>query len=119
MLLLEVHTGLITALNRRGYDGKALSPWYFPSEIEYAKLLEENGFNVDSVELVPRMTQLNTDVAGWLTTFGFSFLQALKTEEERQEVISEIMEHLRPGYQREDGKWFIMYVRLRVIAHKK
>ncbi|KAI7857570.1 S-adenosyl-L-methionine-dependent methyltransferase [Circinella umbellata] len=115
----EVHTGLITALNRRGYDGKALSPWYFPSEIEYAKLLEENGFNVDSVELVPRMTQLNTDVAGWLTTFGFSFLQALKTEEERQEVISEIMEHLRPGYQREDGKWFIMYVRLRVIAHKK
>ena len=106
-------------MNRRGYDGKVLSPWYFPSEIEYSKLLEENGFKVDSIELIPRMTLLNTDVAGWLTTFGFSFLQVLKTEEEHQEVLSEITEHLRPAYQREDGKWFVMYVRLRVIAHKK
>ncbi|KAI9259022.1 S-adenosyl-L-methionine-dependent methyltransferase [Phascolomyces articulosus] len=115
----EVHTALITALNRRGHDGKALSPWYFPSEAEYSKLLQENGFQVEYIELVPRMTQLNTDVAGWLTTFGFNFLEALKDDEERQQVLSEIMEHLRPSYQREDGKWFIMYVRLRVVAHKR
>ncbi|KAI9489312.1 S-adenosyl-L-methionine-dependent methyltransferase [Zychaea mexicana] len=115
----EVHTALITAMNRRGHDGKALSPWYFPSEAEYSKLLEANGFRVDSIELVPRMTQLNTDIAGWLTTFGFAFLEVLKTEQERQEVLAEIMEHLRPVYQREDGKWFIMYVRLRVVAYKQ
>ncbi|KAI8145926.1 S-adenosyl-L-methionine-dependent methyltransferase [Fennellomyces sp. T-0311] len=115
----EVHTALITALNKRGFNGKALSPWYFPSPQEYAKLLESNGFKVESIELVPRPTELNTDVAGWLKTFGFAFLEPLKSDEERQEVLAEITEHLRPAYQREDGKWFIMYVRLRVVAHKE
>ncbi|KAI9322797.1 S-adenosyl-L-methionine-dependent methyltransferase [Dichotomocladium elegans] len=115
----EIHTALITALNRRGYDGKALSPWYFPSVEVYASHLRKNGFTVETIESVPRPTELNTDIVGWLTTFGFNFLHALKSEEECQQVVSEIVEHLRPCYQREDGKWFVMYVRLRVVAYKK
>ncbi|CDS11299.1 hypothetical protein LRAMOSA03562 [Lichtheimia ramosa] len=114
----EIHTALITALNRRGFNGQSLSPWYFPSPDAYKTHLENNGFQVKSIDLVPRMTELDTDVGGWLRTFGFCFLQVLPSDKDREEVISEVMEHLRPSYQREDGKWFVMYVRLRVIAFK-
>lgn len=105
-------------MNRRGFDGKTLSPWYFPSAEAYTQLLQANGFHVHSAVIVPRPTQLDTDMAGWLKTFAFSFLQALSTDQERQDLIAEIVEHLRPAYQREDGKWFVMYQRLRVIAFK-
>lgn len=118
MHVSEIHTALITALNRRGFNGQCLSPWYFPSPDAYKTHLENNGFQVKSIDLVPRMTELDTDVGGWLRTFGFCFLQVLPSDKDREEVISEVMEHLRPSYQREDGKWFVMYVRLRVIAFK-
>ncbi|CAO3595502.1 unnamed protein product [Absidia cylindrospora] len=115
----EVHTTLIQALDRRGLDGKSYSPWFFPSDVHYKQLLEQNGFDVKDIALVPRPTRLNTDIAGWIETFGFTFLEALKTDQDRQEAIREIVEQLRPGYQREDGSWHIMYVRLRVVAIKK
>ncbi|RUS24313.1 S-adenosyl-L-methionine-dependent methyltransferase [Jimgerdemannia flammicorona] len=111
----EIHVALITALNRRGFDGKALSPWYFPSAESYSDLLASVGFTVKHISLNPRPTELTTDVAGWIETFGFSFLSVLKPQD-REAVIQEVVEHLRPGYQREDGKWFVMYVRLRVVA---
>jgi hypothetical protein len=110
---------LIEALNKRGIDGKAVSPWFFPSAEHYKGLLCENGFDVKKIELVPRMTELNTDIAGWIETFGFDFLKPLRSDQERKEVAQEVQTQLEPGFQREDGKWFIMYVRLRVIAIKQ
>lgn len=118
-LLVDVHNALIAALNRRGLDGKGISPWYFPSTEAYSRLLEENGFKVVKMESVPRPTQLPSDIAGWIRTFGFNFLDVLKNEEEREQMIQEVVEYLRPGCQREDGTWFIMYVRLRFIARKE
>lgn len=118
LFTVEIHTGLITALNKRGYDGETSSPWFFPSEKHYSDLLKDNGFKVLHAELVPRMTELNTDIAGWIEMFGFDFLKPLKSDQERQEVIQEVQEHLRPAYQREDGKWVVMYNRLRIIAIK-
>jgi trans-aconitate methyltransferase len=106
-------------LDKRGLDGKAASPWFFPSKEYYSKLLEENGFQVIHAELTPRMTELNTDVAGWIETFGFNFLKMLPSDQARKEAVQEIQEYLQPGYQREDGKWLVMYNRLRVIAVKK
>lgn len=117
--MIEVHTALINALEKRGYDGKAASPWFFPSDEHYKKLLCENGFDVKTIELVPRMTELNTDIAGWIETFGFNFLKLLSSDEERKQVAQEVQAYLQPSFQREDGKWFIMYCRLRVIAIKK
>lgn len=115
----EIHTALISGLNKRGLDGQSYSPWFFPSDTYYQQLLQENGFDVKHVALVPRPTQLDTDVAGWIKTFGFSFFNALPPEEDRDQFIQEIVEHLRPAYQREDGTWHVMYVRLRVVATKK
>ncbi|CAO3611191.1 unnamed protein product [Cunninghamella echinulata] len=69
----EIHTALISGLNKRGLDGQSYSPWFFPSDTYYQQLLQDNGFDVKYIALVPRPTQLDTDVAGWIKTFGFSF----------------------------------------------
>lgn len=113
-----MHGALISALNRRGKDGKSYSPWFFPSDQHYKALLEEQGFQVKSVTLNPRPTELPTDIGGWIETFGFTFLAALDTEEERKQMVEEIVEELRYTHQREDGTWFIMYNRCRVVAYK-
>lgn len=118
-MFVEIKTALVHALNKRGIDGNAASPWFFPSAEHYSKLLVENGFQVKEAELVPRITELNTDIKGWISTFGFAFLEHLANDEERNQVAQEVQEYLQPSYQREDGKWFVMYVRLRVIAIKE
>ncbi|KAI8329476.1 S-adenosyl-L-methionine-dependent methyltransferase [Chlamydoabsidia padenii] len=113
-----LHSALIQALDRRGLNGKSYSPWFFPSDEHYKHLLEQNGFKVQSIALVPRPTRLTTDIEGWIRTFGFTFLEALPTDEDREEAINEIVENLRPAYQREDGSWYLMYNRLRAVAIK-
>ncbi|CEI89569.1 hypothetical protein RMCBS344292_03921 [Rhizopus microsporus] len=110
---------LIAALNVRGIDGAAYSPWFFPSPEYYSQLLTDNGFKVLNAELIPRPTELETDVAGWIETFGFNFLNALDSDSERKKMVAEIQEYLRPAHQREDGKWFLLYTRLRVVAVKQ
>ncbi|KAI9469019.1 MAG: S-adenosyl-L-methionine-dependent methyltransferase [Benjaminiella poitrasii] len=115
----EIHTALIHVLDKHGYDGRVVSPWFFPSAEHYQRLLFENEFEVKHVELVPRMTVLNTDIVGWIKTFGFAFLEPLASDEERKQVAREVQDILQPGFQREDGKWVSMYNRLRVIAIKK
>jgi hypothetical protein len=87
--------------------------------MHYKALLEEQGFKVETISLNPRPTELPTDIAGWIDTFGFSFLEALDTEEEQREMVQEVVEQLRYTHQREDGIWFIMYNRLRFIAYKE
>lgn len=119
MNICALHVALIQALNRRGLDGKAHSPWFFPSDDYYKGLLEENGFDVQSIALVPRLTRLTTDIAGWIETFGFTFLAALPSDQERHKAVQEIVEELRPAFQKEDGSWALMYVRLRTVAIKK
>ncbi|KAK4511839.1 Electron transfer flavoprotein-ubiquinone oxidoreductase (ETF-QO) [Mucor velutinosus] len=115
----EIKNALIHALNKRGIDGNAASPWFFPSAEHYSKMLAENGFQVQEAELVPRMTELDTDIKGWIETFGFAFLEHLSNDQERKQVAQEVQDYLQPSFQREDGKWVVMYVRLRVIAIKK
>lgn len=118
-LLSDVHGALIAALNRRGKDGKAYSPWFFPSDVHYKAMLEEQGFEVQTISLNPRPTELPTNIAGWIETFGFTFLAALESDEERRAMVQEIAEEMKVTHQREDGKWFIMYNRCRFIAYKR
>ncbi len=117
-LFVEICTALIVALNKRGLDGASYSPWFFPSDQYYQKLLEDNGFQVEHCQLHPRMTEIDTDIAGWLEMFGFEWFKDI-TSEERKAIALEVQEQLRSSYQREDGKWVIMYNRLRVVAIKK
>src|ERR1700675_4315063 len=41
-----IKTALVTALARRGIDGEALNPWYFPTVEDYSERLERGGFSI-------------------------------------------------------------------------
>jgi SAM-dependent methyltransferase len=51
---------------RRGLDAHQLSPWYFPSAAAYRKKLEDAGFSVEEIRIVPRPTALPTSIEPWL-----------------------------------------------------
>ncbi|KAJ1987008.1 hypothetical protein H4R33_003077 [Dimargaris cristalligena] len=112
-----IHATLIDVVNRHGQDGEALSPWFFPTEQEYRTLLEQNGFQVQYIELVPRITALPGDVRGWLNTFAAPFVEGFDTLEEREKILDEVQEILRPVTQRPGGH-SVMYTRLRFVAQK-
>lgn len=113
----RIVAALIKALGRRGVDGKAANPWYFPTPEEYRGKLEAAGFTVTSIDLIPRPTPLPTDMAGWLGTFAQSFLNRVP-EAERPALLAEVMEDLAPALRDAAGQWTADYVRLRFAARK-
>ncbi|HEX6013681.1 MAG TPA: methyltransferase domain-containing protein [Geminicoccaceae bacterium] len=106
---------LVAALNRRGLDGAAAIPWYFPTPAEYGAKLERHGFEVRRIELLPRPTPLAKGMAAWLETFGEPFLQRLAPAE-RPPFTAEVVELLRPVLRDGAGYWTADYVRLRFAA---
>ena len=114
----KISKALVQALNRRGMDGEAMVPWYFPTVGEYSLLLEKGGFHIDKIALVPRPTLLPGDVTGWLETFAESFTACLP-QKERPVYIAEVREVLRPELADADGRWTADYVRLRFAATKE
>ncbi|MGI9509657.1 MAG: methyltransferase domain-containing protein, partial [Geminicoccaceae bacterium] len=63
-----ITVALLAVLDKRGIDGAAISPWYFPTTDAYRAKLEAHGFEVTSIDLIPRPTPLPTDMEGWLRT---------------------------------------------------
>jgi SAM-dependent methyltransferase len=114
----KIKKALVNALNRRGLDGEAAVPWYFPSVEEYSMLLNKAGFSISTIALIPRPTPLPGDVTGWLETFADSFTACLPPGE-RPAYIAEVREALRPELADAEGKWTADYVRLRFAAIKQ
>ena len=106
-----IRSALIAALDRRGIDGAALDPWYFPDVGSYTQRLEAAGF------VVRRPTPLPGDVTGWLETFAVAFTSA-RPARERPEFLAEVREALRPALCDASGAWTADYVRLRFAAAK-
>lgn len=71
----KIRTALVQALERRGVDGEARVPWYFPTPGDYATRLERAGFRVDSIALIPRPTPLPGDIVDWLETFALNLFK--------------------------------------------
>ena len=110
--VVSVLAALTKVRQRRGLA--PVNPWYFPSVEEYRQLLEEAGFHVPVIQLIPRPTVLPGKLRGWLETFAGSFLNT--ATEEREEMIAEITEELAPTLRDDSGKWTVDYVRLRFMA---
>jgi SAM-dependent methyltransferase len=108
---------LVAAHDRRGLDGRAAIPWYFPAPEEYRARLERRGFVVESIALIPRPTPLPGPLGDWLDTFAESFLAALPPAE-RPALKREIEAELRPTLVDAAGVWVTDYVRLRFAARK-
>jgi trans-aconitate methyltransferase len=113
----KIRTALVQALDRRGIDGEAHVPWYFPTPGDYAARLERAGFRVDSIALIPRPTPLPGDIVGWLETFAHSFLHALPGDA-RADYLQEVRAVLEPQLRDSSGTWVADYVRLRFAATK-
>lgn len=112
-----IHTALMDELERRGYDGRGASPWYFPSAEEYGERLARAGFQVDYIEVIPRPTPLPEGITGFLETFGGSFTSVLP-DAERADYIQDVRRRLKPSLQASDGTWTADYTRLRFKAIK-
>jgi trans-aconitate methyltransferase len=108
-----VVTALLAVLERRGINGKALIPWYFPTPDDYTERLERGGFAVDTMLHFPRPTPLPGDVTAWLDTFAGPFLGEV---DDPAEAKAEVAELLRPSLCDEHGNWTVDYVRLRFAA---
>jgi SAM-dependent methyltransferase len=113
----KIRTALIAALNRRGIDGGAADPWYFPDVEDYGARLRARGFDVKYIALIPRPTPLPGDITAWLATFAESFTAALPVAH-RPAFIAEVKEVLRPQLCDSSGQWVADYVRLRFSARK-
>jgi len=113
--LTIIHGALRRALLRRGVDPSPCEITYFPSAEQYRAELEQGGFRVARIETFPRPTPLPTGMAGWLSTFGLSYLNAVP-EGERVAVVAEVGEAVRPDLCDAEGNWYADYVRLRFAA---
>jgi trans-aconitate methyltransferase len=113
-----IKTALVEALNRRGVNGEAAIPWYFPTVEDYSQQLKSGGFIVNYIALIPRPTPLPGDVTGWLETFAESFTSTLPAAE-RSGYIAEVREALRGDLCDAEGRWTADYVRLRFAASKR
>jgi trans-aconitate methyltransferase len=106
---------LSAVLGRRGLDAHRLSPWYFPSADAYREKLEDAGFAVEEIAIIPRPTILPTGIEAWLDTFAEDFFGALP-EPDRAPARAEVADLLRPVLMEETGTWIADYVRLRFSA---
>ena len=110
-----VLSALIEELGRRGYDGAAANPWYFPTAEDYGARLAAAGFEVSYIALIPRPTPLPGDVLGWLATFSGAFTGVLPAAE-RQDYLQCVRARLAPRLCDANGGWTVDYVRLRFEA---
>ena len=96
--------------------GEFSNPWYFPSAEQYQQKLEAQGFLVQSIELTPRPTILNSGIKQWLTIFSNGITCHL-SEQQRARFIDQVEHRVKP-YLYLNGQWQADYVRLRFYAQK-
>jgi hypothetical protein len=112
-----VRLALIDAAKRRGLDGAALDPWFFPTESVYRALLEARGFKVRAIALFARPTPLPGDITDWLETFAQPFLGAVPAGD-REAFVQDVRRAVKPSLFDPSRGWTADYVRLRFDAQK-
>ena len=112
-----IQSALVAELERRGYDGWAVNPWYFPTTNEYGNKLRSAGFEVRYIEIIPRPTPLPEGMLGFLETFAGSFTSVLHPHE-REAYLRDVCRRTKNLLCDSDGRWVADYMRLRFEAHK-
>ncbi|GAB4136770.1 MAG: class I SAM-dependent methyltransferase [Sphingomonadales bacterium] len=117
--IAALRAGIRAVLLRRGYPVPARETQYYPTAAAFTAVLEAAGFVDAEAVIVPRPTPLPTGMAGWLGTFRIGFLDHVGVgPAERDAVIAEICDFLRPLLADDEGHWIADYVRLRFRAAK-
>jgi trans-aconitate methyltransferase len=113
----KVLAGLHKILRAYGCDSTAVQPWYFPTGEEYRARLEQQCFQIISIDVFPRPTELPGDITKWLEMFAQPFLLLIPGASQA-EFLTRVREALRPTLATPDGCWTVDYVRLRCHAVK-
>ena len=116
--IAAIMTSLVATLRRHQVPLQERLGWYYPTVAEYRQVLEQAGFMVESIELIPRPTPLPTGMIGWLETFRGSYLRD-KLGDQAPAALNEIVENLRFALCDDSGNWTADYVRLRFRAVKQ
>jgi len=117
--IAAIRTALRAVLMRRGYKVDSLDMQYNPTAAEYRAMLEGQGFEVLSSDIIPRPTPLPSGMSAWLNTFRAGFIDAAGVPStERGQVIEDTRSLLRPVLADAKGDWTADYVRLRFAARK-
>ncbi len=113
--IAAIRTALHAALAHHGWAHLMAEDNYFPTVVEYRRLLETHGFTVDAIEQVPRPTPLPSGMRAWLLMFRRGVFDAVP-EELRDTILNETLEHLEPTLRDKNDNWTADYVRLRFRA---
>lgn len=94
------------------------SPWYFPSLSQYCALVEASGLRVGAAWHFARPTPIEGQggLRYWLTMFANAYLDDVDAAM-RERLIEEVEDGARAALFR-DGRWWIDYWRLRVVAYR-
>ncbi|MGI9505636.1 MAG: class I SAM-dependent methyltransferase [Geminicoccaceae bacterium] len=112
-----ITVAILAVLKARDIDGTSIIPWYFPTVEAYQTRLEAQGFDVVSIELIPRPTPLPTDMEGWLQTMAGPCFATLDADD-RSAALTDVIDLLKPCLRDEHGNWTADYVRLRFDARR-
>jgi SAM-dependent methyltransferase len=110
-----IATAFRAVARRLAIDPQTAAPWFFPTPEDYRGLLEQGGFTVEDIRLIPRPTRLPGEMSAWISTFGGPFF-ALIPEAQREAAMAEIVALLKPALCDSEGAWTADYVRLRFSA---
>lgn len=108
--------GMKAVFDAHSEFGTFQNPWYFPSAEEYQARLENNGFTVQYIELIPRPTPLKSGVREWLKLFSNGVTSNLSNSQ-REVFLDEVEQLVKPELFKSKN-WVADYVRLRFEAHK-
>jgi trans-aconitate methyltransferase len=114
--IAAIRVAMRTAIERVGFDGSKDDVNYYPTPQVYARRLEQHGFTVERIALIPRPTPLpEGGMSGWIRTFRRGVLESMP-EEVREQIVEEATRLLKPVLCDEAGNWTADYVRLRLLA---
>jgi trans-aconitate methyltransferase len=115
--IAAIRVAMRAAIEMSGFDGSKDDMNYYPTPQIYTRRLEQHGFTVDRMALIPRPTSLPASgMSGWIRTFRRGVLESLP-EGVRDKIVEEAVRLLAPALKNEEGNWIADYVRLRFIAH--
>jgi trans-aconitate methyltransferase len=115
--IAAIRTALQAVLAPFHINAEAAAASFYPSPTLYRRLLEEAGFTVQSIDLIPRPTPLPNGMDSWLNTFRNGVLDHLNPAD-RATAITQTIALLEPTLRDADNNWTADYVRLRFHATK-
>ena len=117
--IASIRVALQSVLTPYGMDAEAHAASFYPSPAHYRTLLEQAGFEVSSIDLIPRPTPLPNGMAAWLNTFRNGVLDQLSPQD-REQALATTVALLAPVLQDQlTGDWTADYVRLRFKAIRR